>query len=240
MSSSNVPSVLDVGTYDLEIDGSTVGVSRKKSRPSSENHYVTTGTAVEEKLRTTTWVCNNIDHPRFSSLFQHYLETLNDKSGKKVGNRVIRAEMKTNADEMNDGLSRVKKHVGCIVGQTAGYEAYASLGIQHYDKGYVFRDTPADKIADVDLFIRHYANSQYITDMYPVAYFETRLARYKELFNSLISDTGKVSEKVGEKQDLTRELNRAFNSVLALIKCNVPQEQHAAYIRSWGFQKERY
>jgi hypothetical protein len=56
----------------------------------------------------------------------------------------------------------------------------------------------------------------------------------------MISKTVGISVSVGEKAVTRRLLNRAFNSVIAMIKCNFPQEMHSAVIRLWGFQKERY
>jgi hypothetical protein len=48
-----------------------------------------------------------------------------------------------------------------------------------------------------------------------------------------------VASKVGDKNILKKELKKALNAIVNIIKANYP-DNYKEELRNWGFQKEKY
>ena len=74
---------------------------------------------------------------------------------------------------------------------------------------------------------------------YGKAYWLNIQTQFDELLGSASAIDSTVSNKVGDKNVLKKELKKGLNSLVAVIKGNYP-DTYKQELRTWGFQKEKY
>jgi hypothetical protein len=77
------------------------------------------------------------------------------------------------------------------------------------------------------------------TQKYGLAFWTEISTRYNDFLALSTATDGTVSSGVSNKNQLKKDLKKALNSLVLVIKGNFP-DTYQAELRSWGFQKEKY
>lgn len=116
---------------------------------------------------------------------------------------------------------------------------YPSFGIEYKKNRYGFPKDRNEKLAALQLMVKAIAANKLGAKEFGTAFWTGIETEYKTLAGKATTTDGTVSDLVGNKNELKKELTKVLNSLIKVIQGNYP-DTYKAELRDWGFQKEKY
>ena len=141
--------------------------------------------------------------------------------------------------EIDNKLANVKGYIADKYGKENAVSYYASFGIEFSNKTYRFPIDQNNRSEALALMVNSISANGFDDKTYGKDYWLDIQSQFNELLVSASNTDSTVSNKVGDKNTLKKELKRALNSIVLVIKGNYP-DTYKQELRTWGFQKEKY
>ena len=141
--------------------------------------------------------------------------------------------------EIDTGVEIVKGYLNDKYTKKKAPDYYAAFGIEKTYKGYKLPIDHNDRKAALELLVAAITTHGFQNNTYGLAYWTALLAKFKVLLEKTETIDGSVSTKVGNKNVLKKEIRKALNALINLLKANYP-DTWKTELRNWGFQKEKY
>lgn len=141
--------------------------------------------------------------------------------------------------EIDNKLANVKGYIADKYGKENAVSYYVSFGIEFSNKTYRFPIDQNNRSEALALMVNSISANGFDDKTYGKDYWLDIQSQFNELLVSASNTDSTVSNKVGDKNTLKKELKRALNSIVLVIKGNYP-DTYKQELRTWGFQKEKY
>ncbi len=142
-------------------------------------------------------------------------------------------------DTLDQDVEYLKVYLVDKYGKADAPSYYAAFGI--VKEGHVYK-LPRDRnerLAALELLVPAITTHSFQTKQYGLTYWTGQKTLYDTLLTSATTIDGTVSSKVGDKNVLKKQIKKALNALINIIKGNYP-DTYKTELRSWGFQKEKY
>jgi hypothetical protein len=148
-------------------------------------------------------------------------------------------ELKLLDKRSNEGIGFIKNYLVYKYGRKAAPSYYAAFGMIKTHHRYKLPDDRNKRQVSIELLIPALTIHGFQNNDFGLTFWTDIKTNYDSRMQQAESIDSMVSQKVGNKNILKREIRQALNSLIYVLKGNYPQT-HASVIRSWGFQKEKY
>jgi hypothetical protein len=195
---------------------------------------------VSTKWNTAPWLTLQwLTVSEFETKTNTYQATLTTRIQTGNNRPQITKALKNINKEIDNKLANVKGYIADKYGKENAVSYYASFGIEFSNKTYHFPIDQNSRSEALELMVNAIATNGFNDKTYGTAFWTNIKTQFDNLLQ-LASDTdGTVSNKVGDKNALKKELKKALNAIVLVIKGNYP-DTYKQELRTWGFQKEKY
>jgi hypothetical protein len=224
-------------------DGGKGKPNSKSNIPRSDTDF---GTVAEDVVKS--WKLNPFLTLEYTTLtiVEEKVELFNLLVGnrrKEGGNRPqYTFALKTINSEIDGSIKYIKSYLSEEHGEQGKdvvQSYYPSFGIvQKGDSFEIPKDASNRKIA-LDLMIQAITANHYEDKKYGLAYWTNLKTRYVAVVKASRGIDGGISDKVGNKNVLKKEIKEVLLSIIYILKGNFPKTYHEQ-LRKWSFQKEKY
>lgn len=142
-------------------------------------------------------------------------------------------------DEIDKSIEHIKGYLNEKYTKKIAPSYYAQFGIEKVGKIYKLPYDHDERKAALELLIPSLTVHGFQTNLFGLTYWTDLQTRYNNYLAQSITIDGSVSEKVGDKNLLKKEIKKVLNSLLRVLEGNYP-DNHKNVKRTWGFQKEKY
>ena len=153
-------------------------------------------------------------------------------------------------EQINEHLSRVKDMLTTKYDKKAAPAYYAKMGIEKYSRAFIIPRERSKRGAALATLMQGLTAEGFVTQTLPggtvvfpfgTAFWQPIATEYAQLVQDLTTDTGAISDVVGEKDMLREEIEQTLRSLAKVLDANYPvPKEYRAQLRVWGFQKESY
>jgi hypothetical protein len=204
---------------------------RAQNVPDADIDFGNLGKKVSAKWATTT--------AEFDAKTKQYSATL-DARLKKGGTRPqVTKALKIVEKKIDDALPNVKGYLLEKYGKDASKSYYAAFGIVLTRTTYTFPKDQGGRSKALELLITAIDKNGFSDKQYGTAFWKAIQTEYDSLLDNATDTDGEVSNKVGDKNVLKKDIKKALNALINIIKGNYP-DTFKTELRTWGFQKEKY
>jgi hypothetical protein len=168
-----------------------------------------------------------------------YNETLEKRSSSGATRPQITAGLKKADKDINNNIKYLKNYLADKYGKKEAVSYYANFGIVHYKGNYEIPTDHNNRKEALKLLLSAIVKEGFDTQKYGLAFWTEISTRYNDFLALSTATDGTVSSGVSNKNQLKKDLKKALNSLVLVIKGNFP-DTYQAELRSWGFQKEKY
>ena len=195
---------------------------------------------VKEKWNLSTWLTlQYLTSAQFAVKSDSYLEVLNarieyGKSRPQVTNSLANINK-----EIDTRVSNVKGYIADKYGKENATSYYPAFGIDFNNKSYSIARDQNTRLEALQLMANAIVEHDFIDKTYGQAFWEGVKTKFTNFLENASQLDASVSSKVGDKNILKKELKKALNSIVLIVKANYP-ENYKQELRVWGFQKEKY
>lgn len=143
-------------------------------------------------------------------------------------------------DQKIDGaLSYVKGYITDKYKKETAKSYYAAFGMVHKNDNYSIPSDQNGRLEALGLLLEALAAHGFSAKEYGIAFWTPVRDEYKTLLQSATTTDGTISNKVGDKNSLKKEVKKGLNAIILAIQANYP-DTYKTELRTWGFQKEKY
>ena len=153
-------------------------------------------------------------------------------------------------EQINEHLYRVKGMLSTKYNKKTAPAYYAKMGIVKQAKQFILPRERSKRAAALSTLVQGLTAEGFLTQTLPngtvvfeygTAFWQPIATEYAQLIKDLTTDTGDISDVVGEKNLLRDEIEQTLRSIIKLLDGNYPvRKEYKAQLRVWGFQKENY
>lgn len=136
-------------------------------------------------------------------------------------------------------IENVKRYLVEKYGKDSAPSYYAAFGIVKEDKMYKLPMDHNDRKDALDLLIPALTVHGFQNNTFGLAYWTDVRTKFNEYLTKTVDIDGAVSNKVGDKNILKKQIKKVLNSLIKVIMGNYPDD-YKNVLRNWGFQKEKY
>jgi hypothetical protein len=195
---------------------------------------------VKDKWNISAWLTlQYITYADFEPKAEQYITILNTRINYGKNRPKITNDIKLINKEIDSKISNVKGYIADKYGKENAISYYPSFGIEHYKKSYIIPKDQNSRSEALDLMVKAIIENDFIDKTYGKTYWEDIKVRFDALLLAASQLDSSVSNAVGDKNILKKELKKILNSIVLIIKANYP-ENYKQELRTWGFQKEKY
>ncbi len=217
-----------------------VKVNKTATVPNKDVDFGKVVNSVSVKWSTSPWLellwTTSTD---FATKTASYQTTLGARIQTGSGRPQITQALKTLDKDINDKISYVKGYIVDKYKKEAAKSYYASFGFQLVGKAYKLPTDQNGRSAALTLMITAIESNGFGAKEFGTTYWSDIKNQYNSLLSQALTKDSQVSIKVGDKNILKADLQKALNSIILVIKGNYP-DTYKAELRSWGMQKEKY
>jgi len=141
--------------------------------------------------------------------------------------------------EINGSVKIVKDYIAEKYRSSNPESYYAAFGIVRENDKYIFPVDQNNREDALQLMIKGITDNDMQDKIYGLDYWTEITDRFVKLVKQARELDGGISDKVGGKNVLKKELKKVLNSLIAVIKGNHP-DTYKQELRKWGLQKEKY
>jgi hypothetical protein len=213
---------------------------RAQNVPDADIDFGNLGKKVSAKWATAPWLTLQwTTAAEFDAKTKRYTATL-DARLKKGGMRPqVTKAIKIVEKKIDDALPNVKGYLLEKYGKDASKSYYAAFGIVLTRTTYTFPKDQTGRSKALELLITAIDKNGFSDKQYGSAFWKAIQTEYDSLLDNATDTDGEVSNKVGDKNVLKKDIKKALNALINIIKGNYP-DTFKTELRTWGFQKEKY
>jgi hypothetical protein len=141
--------------------------------------------------------------------------------------------------KINDNLFHIKDYLVAKYGSKTAPSYFSQFGIIHKYNSYNLPKDRNERKAALVLLVAAITTQGFQTMDYGLAYWTAIKTEYDLLLPTAETIDGTVSSKVGNKNELKKQIKKALNAIINLLKANYP-DTYKNEMRAWGLQKEKY
>jgi hypothetical protein len=213
---------------------------RVQNVPVADIDFGNLGKKVSAKWATAPWLTMQwTTATEFANKTSQYSSIL-DARLKKGGTRPqVTKALKVVEKKMDDAIPNIKGYLLEKYGKESSKSYYAAFGIVLVAKTYAFPKDQSGRSKAIELMITAINKNAFGDKQYGTAFWTAIQTEYDSLLDNATDTDGEVSNKVGDKNVLKKEIKKALNALISIIKGNYP-DTYKTELRTWGFQKEKY
>jgi hypothetical protein len=213
---------------------------KKTNVPAADIDFGNLGNAVSAKWATSPWLSLLwITAPEFAAKTANYYSTL-DARMKKGGSRPqVTKALKEVEKKIDEGVLNVKNYIVEKYKKDNAKSYYPSFGILQIGKKYSLPFDQDGRSKALELLVEAIDDNGFSDKQYGIQFWTAIQTEYDTLLDTASATDSTISSKVGDKNVLKKEIKKALNSIIAVIRGNYP-DTYKAELRNWGFQKEKY
>lgn len=142
-------------------------------------------------------------------------------------------------EKIDSSLIHVKGYLSEKYGKDEAPSYYPAFGISYYSNTYAMQMDQSKREDALTLMLEAIENNEFQDRTYGLDYWTGVKNKYVDLvIQARALDSG-ISTKVGNKNELKKNIKKGLNAIINVLKGNFP-DTYKQEIRSWGFQKEKY
>lgn len=215
-------------------------VVKKRVLPTKDIDLGAVATLVSNMWLTNNWLLllwlTSAQFRTIVTNFNANLTLRNRTGGTKKG---VSKELELINIEIDDALAYLKGYILEKFKKDRATSMYASFGIVHKNEKYMLpQDIDGRKEALATLLEAISAND-FDSREYGRDYWREIKGRFDELAQQATALSGTISEKVGDNNQVRKDVILGLNALIKSIQANYPHTWKEE-LRVWGFQKERY
>ena len=221
------------------IDGSSKPV-KTSNVPEADIDFGSVVKKVKEKWNLSPWLTlQYLTAAQFAVKTDTFLQVLNarieyGKSRPQVTNSLANINK-----EIDTRVSNVKGYIADKYGEENATSYYPAFGIEFINKSYTIAKDQNTRLEALQLMANAIVEHDFIDKTYGQNYWDTIKTKFTDFLETASQLDASVSSKVGDKNILKKDLKKALNSIVLIVKANYP-ENYKQELRVWGFQKEKY
>ena len=213
---------------------------RKRSLPVADINFGTVVAKVSEKWLANEWATLRwLTVAQFQTQANSYNTILAVRLQKGATRPQLTQSLRTLDNQIDNALSYVKGYITDKYTKENAVSYYAAFGIEHKLKKYVFPTDQNKRIAALQLLLEALTVHGFEDKQYGLAFWTPIATQYSTFVEQASQIDGQVSVKVGDNNELKKNLVKGLNAIINLLKANYP-DTYKQELRDWGFQKEKY
>jgi hypothetical protein len=196
-------------------------------------------------LVNASWLINPgltllwLTQPNFKLLVTDYSETLMGRISIGGTRPEFTKKLKIMDAEINKSQTHIKDYLVAKYGSNSASSYFSQFGMVHKHKGYSLPADRNDRSAALAIMLEGITANGFDAMEFGLVYWTDIKTLYDTLLNQAEGIDGSVSSKVGNKNQLKKQVRKALNAIIRLLKANYP-DTYKTEMRNWGFQKEKY
>lgn len=215
-------------------------VNHTGNKPAKDPDLGTVCTNVSGKWKTNSQItliwASSEAYEANAKAFNALLSNRNSSGG---GRKEVTGKLASLDKAINEGASAIKDYLAYKCGKTDAPIYYPQFGIEKTGRNFIVpRDRDKRSLAlplIVDAIVQH----GFDKEKYGSAFWLATKESYDVLYKQASSIDGLVSQQVGDKNQLRRNLLKTNAALLLVLRANYP-DTFKTVIREWGFQKDKY
>jgi hypothetical protein len=141
--------------------------------------------------------------------------------------------------DIDRDIENVKRYLEEKYGKDSASSYYSQFGIVKEHKIYKLPIDHDDRKAALELLIPALTTHGFQNNTFGLTYWTGVKTKFNDYLAKTVDIDGIVSNKVGDKNLLKKQINKVLNSLIKVIMGNYPDD-YKNVLRNWGFQKEKY
>ena len=215
-------------------------IIRTRNLPNKDLALEVVSQNVEESWLTNTQITLiYMTQAQFSDNVTNYSDILHDRTTLAGTRPEVTSALKTWDKTLNDATLIVKGYINDKFTKKASKSYYKEFGIVKVGKGYKLPVDRDERNIALPMMLNAIIANGMQNNNFGKTFWENAVAKYSDLVTKAGSIDGNVSQDVGSKNELKKQIKKALNSLRIVIKGNYP-ETYKSVLRAWGFQKEKY
>jgi hypothetical protein len=214
--------------------------SKTGNVPVADVNFGTVAQAVSTSWASNSWLTLRWLTPeQFANTTTSFASTLTSRNQTGSTRPQITKALKTLDQKIDGALSYVKGYITDKYKKEAAKSYYAAFGMVHKNDNYSIPSDQNGRLEALGLLLEALAAHGFSDKEYGTAFWTPIRDEYKVLLQSATATDGMVSNKVGDKNSLKKEVKKGLNAIILAIEANYP-DTYKTELRTWGFQKEKY
>lgn len=192
-----------------------------------------------------SWITNPqitliwIGQPEFENSVNSYSSTLSERQSTGSSRPELTKKLKLIDKDINRDIEHIKRYLVEKFGKDSAPSYYSQFGIVKTGKIYKLPIDHNDRKAALELLLPAITVHGFQTFTFGLTYWTNIKTKFNEALAATIEIDGAVSQKVGDKDILKKQVKKVLNSLIKVIMGNYPDD-YKNVLRNWGFQKEKY
>lgn len=208
--------------------------------PNTEIDLGKIASEVSRKWRTSKWLTLQWKKESdFANEVVQYNTVLSSRLKDGSSRPQITIQLEQLNSKIDDSLVYVKNYITEKYKKTASKSYYAAFGFIHKNNAYSFPADQNSRLESLKRMIEGIEEHGFENKEYGLAFWKDCFSDFEKTVQKAMDKDGAVSVKVGDKKILKKEVKKALNAIVLVIKANYP-DTYKEELRSWGFQKEKY
>ena len=221
-------------------DGKKPKPTKKATIPVADIDFGNVGTAVAKKWQASPWLTIQwLTVEEFTAKTNTYTTTLGVRI-KEGGTRPQMTKALMEIDkQINEGVKNIKNYLTEKYKATNAGSYYAAFGIIKSGTTFIVPVDQNRRSSALKLIVGAISEHGFQDKIYGLDFWTNIQEQYDNLLESTSDVDGSISNKVGDKNLLKKEIKKGLNSIINILRGNYP-DTFKAELRNWGFQKEKY
>jgi hypothetical protein len=213
---------------------------KKSNVPAADIDFGNLGNTVSKNWNASPWLTIKwITAAEFATTTANYYSTL-DTRLKKGGSRPqVTKAIKVVEKKIDEGVLNVKNYIVEKYKKDNAKSYYASFGIIQNGTNFSLPKDQDGRSKALELLVESIDKNGFGDKQYGSTFWAGIQKEYDALLEDASTTDSTISNKVGDKNTLKKEIKKALNSIIQIIRGNYP-DTYKTELRNWGFQKEKY
>jgi hypothetical protein len=213
---------------------------KKANVPTADIDFGNLGNTVSKNWNASPWLTIKwITAAEFATTTTTYYSTL-DTRMKTGGSRPqVTKAIKVVEKKIDEGVLNVKNYIVEKYKKDNAKSYYAAFGIIQRGKGFSLPKDQDGRSKALELLVEAIDKNGFTDKQYGSTFWAGIQKEYDALLEDASTTDSTISNKVGDKNALKKEIKKALNSIIQIIRGNYP-DTYKTELRNWGFQKEKY
>jgi hypothetical protein len=213
---------------------------KKTNVPAADIDFDNLGNTVSTKWTASPWLTIQwLTESEFAAKTANYNSILGSRMKKGGSRPQLTKAIQVVEKKIEEGVANVKNYIVEKYKKDNAKSYYASFGIVQIGKAYSLPKDQDGRSKGLELLVEAIAENGFANKQYGTVFWTAIQTEYDQLLdNALITDSA-VSSNVGDKNLLKKDIKKALNAIISIIRGNYP-DTYKTELRNWGFQKEKY
>jgi hypothetical protein len=195
---------------------------------------------ISAKWTTTPWLTLQwLTATDFATKTANYYSTLGSRMKKGGARPQVTKALQIAEKKIDEGVLNVKNYIIEKYKKDNAKSYYPSFGIVQKGNGFALPKDQDGRSKALELLVEAIAENGFGDKQYGTKFWKAIQTEYDTLLETASATDSSISSNVGDKNVLKKEIKKALNSIIAIIRGNYP-DTYKTELRNWGFQKEKY